>query len=69
MSAAMPATTVVKNKTTVRDREFWSHVETVASQSRSIRQRSLSQVVNSNGEAAANREEHSDQRAENQAGR
>lgn len=30
-------TTVVKNKSTARDREFWSHVEAVAEQSRRLR--------------------------------
>jgi hypothetical protein len=30
-------TTVVKNKSTVRDQEFWSHVESVAAQSRQSR--------------------------------
>jgi hypothetical protein len=50
--------TVVKNKTTDRDRAFWSHVETVAAQSRSIRERSSSHVVNSKNEAATNHENH-----------
>jgi hypothetical protein len=37
-------TTVVKNKSTARDREFWSHVEAVAAQARQIRALTHSQV-------------------------
>lgn len=38
---------VVKNKSTDRDREFWSHVEAVASQARRIRALTCPQSPNS----------------------
>jgi hypothetical protein len=51
MSAGTASTTVVKNKSTDRDRAFWSHVESVAEQSRNIRGRSSSQRVDSRSDS------------------
>jgi hypothetical protein len=58
MSTGTATTTVVKNKTTDRDRAFWSHVESVAAQSRNIRERSSPRRTDSKNEALTHRDAH-----------
>ena len=56
MSAGTAATAVVKNRTTDRDRAFWSHVESVAAQSSSIRERHLPQMTDSRDDALTHKD-------------
>jgi hypothetical protein len=57
MSTKTMSTTLAKNRTTDRDRAFWSHIESVAEQSRNIRERSTSQRADLRDEVVTHRDE------------
>jgi hypothetical protein len=59
MNTRTVSTTLAKNKTTDRDRAFWSHIESVAEQSRNIRERSSSQRADSRNEQDIHRNDSS----------
>ena len=48
MSSGAAISSVIKNKSTERNREFWYHVETVAAQARDRREIAVGQISSQN---------------------